>query len=104
MSVPEPQFQEVERIYEGVIERELTFSGQAKMVLVRIVFLVLFFSWQFKDLHWTKENHFQDLKELFNRIDADSSNDLNMQEVHLFFKSITDDISDENIDRIFNNF
>ena len=41
MSVPEPQFQEVEGIYEGVIERELTFSGQAKMVLVRMVFLVL---------------------------------------------------------------
>ena len=46
---------------------------------------------------------FQDLKELFNRIDADASNDLNLQEVHIFFKSITDDISDENIDRIFNN-
>ena len=43
------------------------------------------------------------MKELFNRIDADSGNDLNLQEVHLFFKSITDDLSDENIDRIFNN-
>ena len=55
-------------------------------------------------VNWrTKQNHFQDLKELFNRIDADSGNDLNLQEVHLFFKSITDDISDENIDRIFKN-
>ena len=43
------------------------------------------------------------MKELFNRIYADAGNDLNLQEVHLFFKSITDDISEENIDKIFSN-
>ena len=38
------KFQEVERMSEGVTERELKFSGQAKRVLVRMVCLVLFFN------------------------------------------------------------
>ena len=44
---------------------------------------------------------FQDLKELFNRIDTDGSNNLDLQESILFFKSITDDLSNENIEKIF---
>ena len=44
MSVPQPKFQKVEKVYGGIIERELKFSGQAKMALVRMVFLVLFFN------------------------------------------------------------
>ena len=43
------------------------------------------------------------MKELFDRIDTDGSNNLDLQESILFFKSITDDISDENIEKIFNN-
>ena len=42
------------------------------------------------------------MKELFNRIDMDHSGNLDLQETILFFKSITDDISDENIEKIFN--
>ena len=42
------------------------------------------------------------MKELFNRIDRDHSGNLDLQETILFFKSITDDISDENIESIFN--
>ena len=103
MSVPDPQFQEVERLYEGVIERELIFSGQAKLVWVRMFSLVVLQLTIKAYFSETEYNNFQDLKELFNRIDADGSNDLNLKEVHLFFKSITDDISDENIDKIFNN-
>ena len=45
---------------------------------------------------------FQDLQILFNRIDTDGSNSLNLMEVVLFLKSITDDLSDENIETIFN--
>ena len=43
------------------------------------------------------------MKELFNRIDTDGSNNLDLQESILFFKSITDDISDENIEKIFSS-
>ena len=41
------------------------------------------------------------MKELFNRIDTDGSNNLDLQESILFFKSITDDLSNENIEKIF---
>ena len=42
------------------------------------------------------------MRELFNRIDTDSSDNLSLKEVVLFFKSVTDDLSDDNIEHIFN--
>ena len=42
------------------------------------------------------------MKEIFNAIDTDKSNSLTLGEVVLFLKSITDDLSEENIERIFN--
>ena len=43
----------------------------------------------------------QDLLNLFNQIDTDNSDTLDLNEVVLFFKAITDDISLNNIQRIF---
>ena len=44
---------------------------------------------------------YQDLRTLFDRIDLDGSDNLDLPEVIIFFKSITDDLSMENIERIF---
>ena len=44
------------------------------------------------------------MKRLFNQIDIDGSNNLSLKEVVLYFKSITDDLSDDNIKRIFDTF
>ena len=41
------------------------------------------------------------MRQLFNRIDRDSSGNLNLKEVLLFLKSITDDLSEDNIEKIF---
>ena len=38
---------------------------------------------------------------MFTRIDLDRSDNLNLQEIIIFFKSITDDLSMDNIKRIF---
>ena len=54
------------------------------------------------EFHFDYGIFFQDMKELFNRIDRNHSGNLDLQETILFFKSITDDISDENIESIFN--
>ena len=43
------------------------------------------------------------LQDLFRQIDSDGSKSLSYSEVILFLKSITDDISDENLDKIFAN-
>ena len=43
----------------------------------------------------------QELWELFRSIDSDGSGVLTMPEVVLFLKSITDDISEENVEKIF---
>ena len=43
----------------------------------------------------------QDLLDLFNQIDFDASGNLDLEEVVCFFKAITDDVSLENIQRIF---
>ena len=39
---------------------------------------------------------------MFDRIDLDRSDNLSLPEVVIFFKSITDDLSMDNIERIFN--
>ena len=44
---------------------------------------------------------FQELKEIFCSIDTDGSNTLTLGEVVLFLKSITDDLSEANIEKIF---
>ena len=41
------------------------------------------------------------MRQLFNSIDRDSSGNLNLKEVLLFLKSITDDLSEDNIEKIF---
>ena len=41
------------------------------------------------------------MRQLFNRIDHDSSDNLSLKEVLLFLKSITDDLSEDNIEKIF---
>ena len=41
------------------------------------------------------------MKEVFDIIDTDKSGNLSMEEVLLYLKSITDDISEENIEKIF---
>ena len=43
------------------------------------------------------------MKELFKSIDLDGSGSLNLNEVVLYLKSTCDDISDDNIDKIFAN-
>ena len=43
----------------------------------------------------------QELSDIFGAIDADCSNNLTLEEVVLFLKSITDDISESNIEKIF---
>ena len=45
----------------------------------------------------------QDLKQIFDAIDKDKSNTLTLGEVILFLTSITDDLSEENIEKIFND-
>ena len=49
--------------------------------------------WQF----WNQE-----LYDLFKSIDHDGSGSLTLPEVILFLKSLTDDLSEENIEKIFN--
>ena len=44
----------------------------------------------------------QDLKQIFDAIDTDCSNSLTLTEVILFLTSITDDLSEKNIEKIFN--
>ena len=39
---------------------------------------------------------------MYNLIDTDGSNNVSLKEVVLFFKSITDDLSDDNIEKVFN--
>ena len=46
----------------------------------------------------------QDLNDLFNHIDVDRSGNLSLDEIVVFFKAITDDISIENIKHIFLEF
>ena len=43
----------------------------------------------------------KELKEIFMSIDTDGSNTLTLSEVVLFLKSITDDLSESNIEKIF---
>ena len=43
----------------------------------------------------------QDLRNLFNQIDEDKSGNLSLDEIVVFFKAITDDISIGNINNIF---
>ena len=45
----------------------------------------------------------QDLANLFSQIDTDKSGTLDLMEVILFFKAITDDIDQKNIERIFHS-
>ena len=45
----------------------------------------------------------KDLMELFNSIDIDSDGSLCLSEVITFLKSITDDLSIDNIEKIFNS-
>merc|ERR1711936_947886 len=45
---------------------------------------------------WEKE-----MKEVFDIIDTDGSGNLSLEEVLLYLKSITDDISEENLEKIF---
>ena len=48
------------------------------------------------------QNRLQDLQELFNRIDTDSSDNVSLKEVVFFFKAISNDLSDESIENVFN--
>ena len=41
------------------------------------------------------------MKEVFDLIDTDGSGNLSLEEVLLYLKSITDDISEENLENIF---
>ena len=41
------------------------------------------------------------MKEVFDIIDTDKSGSLSLEEVLLYLKSITDDISEENLEKIF---
>ena len=41
------------------------------------------------------------MKEVFDIIDTDKSGNLSLEEVLLYLKSITDDISEENLEKIF---
>ena len=43
------------------------------------------------------------MKELYSRIDKDNSGGLDLKEVLLFMKALTDDLSEENITAIFEN-
>ena len=43
------------------------------------------------------------MKELYSRIDKDNSGGLELHEVLLFMKALTDDLSEENITAIFEN-
>ena len=43
------------------------------------------------------------MKELYSRIDKDNSGCLDLKEVVLFMKALTDDLSEENITAIFDN-
>ena len=44
------------------------------------------------------------MKNVFDKIDSDQSGNLSLEEVVLYLKSITDDISEENIEKIFAGF
>ena len=43
------------------------------------------------------------MRELYSRIDKDNSGGLDLKEVLLFMKALTDDLSEENITAIFEN-
>ena len=45
----------------------------------------------------------QDLRDMFDAIDVDKSGTLNLTEVIVFLKSVIDDISEDNIEKIFHN-
>ena len=51
----------------------------------------------------TLQSHFflQEMEQVFLKIDTDNSGNLSLEEVVLFLKSITDDISEDNIEKIF---
>lgn len=44
------------------------------------------------------------MQNVFDMIDSDKSGNLSLEEVVLYLKSITDDISEENIEKIFAGF
>ena len=50
-----------------------------------------------------KENFNRDMKELFIRMDKDESGHLELPEVILFLKALCDNLSEENITKIFHN-
>ena len=56
--------------------------------------------WKLANCHLLTSNS-QELNELFKSIDTDGSGTLSLSEVILFLKSMCDDISEENIMRIF---
>ena len=43
----------------------------------------------------------QEMQQVFEKIDTDKSGSLSLEEVVLYLKSITDDISEDNIEKIF---
>ena len=61
-----------------------------------------FFEWTFiVARHRNIWIYVKDLRTLFDRIDLDGSDNLDLPEIVIFFKSITDDLSIDNIERIF---
>ena len=52
-------------------------------------------------LSYHKTIYLKELYDLFKSIDCDGSGSLTLPEVVLFLKSITDDLSEENIEKIF---
>jgi hypothetical protein len=90
--VPEDQGQarRISILWTGC--QEWTLHHSKKSIFFWIVFLVVDLILVFS---------YQDLRTLFDRIDLDGSDNLDLPEVIIFFKSITDDLSMENIERIF---
>ena len=45
----------------------------------------------------------KELLDIFKKIDVDNSDSLSLKEVVLYLKSIMDDVSDENVEQVFNH-